>query len=91
MARVRQFESPGELSTVVASVADAFTLDDGLGLGEAIDLAWSLRDLDPNKIERVSIPVETYRTDNGALVLLPTESIASLLQAVYPDLFTDAV
>jgi LCP family protein required for cell wall assembly len=91
MARVRQFESPGELSTVVASVADAFTLDDGLGLGEAIDLAWSLRDLDPNKIERVSIPVETYRTDNGALVLLPTESISSLLQAVYPDLFTDAV
>lgn len=91
MSRVKQFESPAELSTVVGSVADAFTLDEGLSLGEAIDLAWDLRDIDPKEIEKVSIPVETYRTDTGALVLLPKEPFQSLLTAIYPDLFTDAV
>lgn len=90
MSRVKDFESPAELSAIVASVADAFTLDDGLGLGEAIDLAWSLRGIDPTQIVRVSIPVKTFRTDNGALVLVPTEPFASLLHNVYPDLFSDA-
>ena len=91
MRRVKDFESPAELSNVVASVADAFTLDAGLGIGEALDLAWSLRDINPSKVERIAIPVETYRTEAGALVLLPTASFPSLLTAVYPDLFVDAV
>ena len=91
MSRIKSFESPAELAGVVAPVADAFTLDDGLGLGEAIDIAWDLRDIDPEEIVRISIPVETYRTDAGALVLLPTEPFQSLLADVYPDLFTDAV
>ncbi len=91
MTRIKTFESPAELASVVAPVADAFTLDDGLGLGQAIDIAWDLRDIDPSAIARISIPVETYRTDTGALVLLPTEAFQSLLADVYPDLFTDAV
>lgn len=91
MTRIKTFESPAELASVVAPVADAFTLDDGLGLGQAIDIAWDLRDIDPSAIARISIPVETYRTDTGALVLLPTEPFQSLLADVYPDLFTDAV
>lgn len=90
MRRVKGFESPAELANVIGSVADAFTLDDGLGLGEAIDLAWNLRDIDPEEVERISIPVQTYRTDSGALVLLPTETFANLLNAVYPDLFAAA-
>jgi LCP family protein required for cell wall assembly len=91
MSRIKSFESPAELASVVAPVADAFTLDEGLGLGRAIDLAWDLRDIEPEEIVRVSIPVKTYRTDAGALVLLPSEPFQSLLTDVYPDLFSDAV
>ena len=69
-----------ELAGVVRSVSNAFTLDDQLSLSDAISLAWDLRGLNRTDIVRLTIPVESYRTADGALVLVPTTPFDALLE-----------
>jgi LCP family protein required for cell wall assembly len=74
------FDSPQELAGVVRSLTSAFTLDDQLGLSEAIALAWDLRGLKPSEIVRLKIPVENYETSAGAQVLVATRPFDELLE-----------
>lgn len=77
--RAGSFGSPAELSRFVASLSDAFTLDDRLGLSGAAELAWSNRHLRPEDVVRLTVPVEPYTTSGGAQVLLPTTPFADVL------------
>jgi len=79
LEKAAEFDSPQELAGVVRSVGNAFTLDDQLQLGEAISLAWDLRGLERTEIVQLKIPVEDYRTAEGALVLVPTVPFDTLL------------
>jgi len=79
LEKAAEFDSPQELAGVVRSVGNAFTLDDQLSLSEAISVAWNLRGLDRNDIIQLTIPVEDYRTNDGAEVLLATEPFDQLL------------
>jgi len=78
-----KFDSPQQLARVVRSVSDAFTLDDQLGISDAIGLAWDLRKLDPSDFVRLTIPVQNYETSTGAQVLLPTVPFDELLSDYY--------
>ncbi len=84
--KMKEFSSVGSLTKTVQGLADAFTLDDGLSLGRAIDLAWSLRGMDSTSVERLRIPVKGHTTDAGAQVLLPTKPFAEILAEVYPGI-----
>jgi LCP family protein required for cell wall assembly len=79
LEKVAEFDSPQELAGVVRSVGNAFTLDDRLSLSQAISLAWDLRGLRRSDIVRLTVPVENYRTSDGALVLVATTPFDSLL------------
>ena len=80
LEKASEFDSPQELAGVVRSVGNAFTLDDQLSLSEAIGLAWDLRRLKRSEIVRLTVPVENYRTSDGALVLVATTPFDSLLE-----------
>ncbi|MDJ0952379.1 MAG: LCP family protein [Acidimicrobiia bacterium] len=80
LEKASEFDSPQELAGVVRSVSNAFTLDDQLSLSDAISLAWDLRGLNRTDIVRLTIPVESYRTADGALVLVPTTPFDALLE-----------
>ena len=90
-AKLKEFDSPSQLSAIVESLTNEFTLDDQLGVGDAISLAWSLRSLDPTTITRLTIPVRDFTTDDGSRVLLPTASFAELLGAARPELAAQAL
>lgn len=83
--RLKDFESPADLAAKVEELTDAFTLDDRLGLTDAISLAWTFRDLDPSRIRRLEVPVELTRTKEGKSVLVPLASFDELLSAAYAD------
>ncbi len=89
-AKLKSFDSPSQLSAIVESLTNEFTLDDQLGVADAITLAWSLRTLDIDEITRISIPVRDFRTEDDALVLVPTVSFADLLSEKRPELLLDA-
>ena len=80
LEKAAEFDSPQELAGVVRSVSNAFTLDDKLGLSDAISLAWDLRGLDRKDIIRLTVPVADYRTADGALVLVATTPFDALLE-----------
>lgn len=88
--KAAQFDSPQELAGVVRSVGNAFTLDDQLGLSDAINLAWDLRDLEAEDIIRLKIPVDNHETSDGAQVLVATlpfdEVLGELIAAPIADL-----
>ncbi len=77
--RAAGFSSPQEMTAVAGSLADAFTLDDRLGLSAAVDIAWNNRGLDANRIVRPKIPVVDHVTSAGAQVLIPTKSFQEVI------------
>ncbi len=81
--KIRAFKSSNDLTRTVRSVTDAFTLDNQLGVTEAIRLAWDLRNIDPATIVRLQVPVADYLTAQGAAVLIPTASFDSVIAEYY--------
>lgn len=83
--KLKRFRSPDDLNRKIAELSDAFTLDDQLGLTEAIALAWQLRDVDLDSIRRLELQVKLSRTKAGQSVLVPTAPFADVLEESYPE------
>lgn len=83
LEKASDFDSPQEMAGMVRSVSNAFTLDDQLGLAEAVSVAWDLRGLNPNAIVRIVIPVDPHETADGAQVLVATVPFDELLSEYF--------
>lgn len=81
--KIREFNSPQELSGTVRSLSNAFTLDDQLGISDAIALAWGMRNLKASDIVRLQIPVRNFETKAGSQVLVPTVPFDEILSEFY--------
>jgi LCP family protein required for cell wall assembly len=92
--KLKQFDSPSDLTASVASLADTFVLDDQLSLAEAADLAWRMKGLDLEDINRIEIPVRLARSKSGQSILIATDPFDRVLIAKYggqlPQEDTDA-
>ena len=71
LSRLKSFRSVTEFSALVEDLTDAFSIDDGLSLSEAIGLAWDMRGIDIGSIQRPTIPVTNYVTEGGRLRAAP--------------------
>jgi LCP family protein required for cell wall assembly len=85
-SKLSEFTSPADLTNTVRSLANTFTLDDQLGITDAISLAWELRGIDPQTFVSLMIPVESQRTSGGASILVPLEPFDRVLSLGYPQL-----
>jgi len=81
--KLKTFDSPTDLTASVASLADTFVLDDQLGIAEAADLAWRMRSLNLEDINRFEIPVRLTRSKSGQSILIATDSFDKVLIAKY--------
>ena len=88
-SKLRTFESPSDLSAKIEELSNAFVVDNGLGISEALSLAWSLRDIDVTTIQRLSIPVKLGRTTTGQSILRATVPFDEVLAESYPSLLED--
>jgi LCP family protein required for cell wall assembly len=80
---LKSFGSPSELTAQVAGLADAFVLDDTLSMTDAISLAWAMRDIDLENINRLEIPVRLTRSKSGQSILVATMPFDEVLINVY--------
>jgi len=83
-SKLNEFSSPADLTATVRSLTDAFSLDESLGITDAIALAWELRGIDPTTVTTIEIPVVNKRTEDGAAVLIPTVPFNELLDEAFP-------
>ncbi len=88
-SKLRTFESPSDLSDKIDELSNAFTVDEGLGLSDALSLGWSLRDIDITTIQRLVIPVKLGRTTSGQSILRATVPFDEVLNEFYPSLLVD--
>jgi LCP family protein required for cell wall assembly len=88
-SKLRTFESPSDLSAKIDELSNAFIVDEGLGISDALSLAWSLRDIDITTIQRLVIPVKLGKTEAGQSVLLATAPFDEVLSEFYSSLLAD--
>ena len=72
------------LISIVDSVSNAVTIDEGITVSGAIGVAWDLRSAAPREIIKVTIPVRNHRTEGGASVLLPATSFEEVFTEYWP-------
>lgn len=71
--------SLGTLLSTFQGLSHTVRLDRGWSLAEAVQWVWRYRGFDPSQVAQIRIPVEDYRTPEGAQVLLPTRSFNNVL------------
>jgi anionic cell wall polymer biosynthesis LytR-Cps2A-Psr (LCP) family protein len=87
--KLRTFKSPTDLSNKIKELSNAFVVDDGLGLGDTLSLAWALRDIDVESIQRLVVPVKLGRTTSGQSILRATKPFDEVLAEFYPELLAE--
>ncbi|MCD9625086.1 LCP family protein [Rhabdothermincola salaria] len=77
------------VNDVVASTADNLTIDDGLGLGEIVDLARAFQGFSGDQIVTHNLPVTDRITSGGAwiaeLVEVEAEPVLNVFRGLPPD------
>ena len=82
-SQLKAFDSPKQLTTKAASLAENFVLDDGFSITEAVNLAWGLRSIDIDSIKRLELPVRLTRSTKGQSIVVPTATFDEVLRDAY--------
>ncbi len=83
LGKLSDVRSPASLIPLAQDLSQIVVVDDGLDIGDALDLAWGLRGTDPSSIIRISIPVADHVTEDGSQVLVPTGDVSRLIEDQY--------
>ncbi len=69
-AELSRLDSFEDLTRTVAGLTGAFSIDQDLGMGDALSLMWSMRGIDVAELQRLEIPVADELTSAGEMVLV---------------------
>lgn len=79
MGKLSNFTSPQDLAATARAVAPHVTVDSDLSIVTAVDLAWTLRDLDDGHVTELEVPVYDHTTEAGAAALLPSTPVSEIV------------
>jgi LCP family protein required for cell wall assembly len=79
MGRLSDFTSPQAMAATARTVAPYVTVDSGLGLTDAVDIAWTMRGLGTGDVLELTVPVRFHTTEQGASVLVAEESVSEIV------------
>ena len=81
MERVNNFDSFNSFLNFVNALENAFTIDQNISILEATNLLWDFREIDFDKVNKLTVPTKNYTTENGAQVLLLVQNIYDFLKS----------
>ena len=70
MKKINNFESFNSFLNFVNALENAFTIDQNISIIEASNLLWDFREIDFEKVKKLTVPTYNYTTENGAQVLI---------------------
>lgn len=79
-SRLSTLSSPAGVASLAGSLSDTFVIDSRLSISSGAQIAWNLRS---RGLATLSIPTETYITDDGKYVAVPTEPFNVTLSKAY--------
>lgn len=74
--------NPLRVKRLIDSAAGALLTDDGLGTSRMFRVAWSLRELDPDDVHAVTVPVHGETIDGGYYAVAEPEEAESIFQSI---------
>lgn len=74
--KVSEFSSIAELNSFINTLEDSFTIDKNLTLNRAIETLWNFRNIDLEKINKLSLPTYPYELQDGRQVLIISENFS---------------
>jgi LCP family protein required for cell wall assembly len=81
MQRINNFESFNSFLNFVNALENAFTIDQNISIFEASNLLWDFREIDFEKVNKLTVPTYNYTTENGAQVLILEENFYDFLSS----------
>jgi len=84
---LKDIRSIPELQGLVEDVSNAFTIDDDLGLGDAVALLWDAKTISSEDIHQVTLDVRTSTDEFAGSILLLNTSFQETLIGTYPAAF----
>lgn len=74
--------NPLRVKRLIDSAAGALLTDDGLGTSRMFRVAWSLRELDPDDVQAVTVPVHGETIDGAYYAVAEPEDAESIFQSI---------
>ena len=74
MQSINEFNSFNDFLSFVNALENAFTIDQNISIIEASSLLWDFREIDFDKVKKLTVPTYNYTTENGAQVLILDEN-----------------
>jgi len=68
--RLNEFNSYTDLYNLINALELTFTIDESLTIPNATQILWGYRNFDFSKINKLTVPTNPYRTDDGKEVLI---------------------
>ena len=84
---MKQIRSLPELQGLVEDIAEAFIIDEGLGLADVIGLLWDSKTISSDNIYRVALDVRHSFDEVGGAILLLESPFPDAVIGVYPRAF----
>ena len=81
MQKINNFESFNSFLNFVNALENAFTIDQNISIFEASNLLWDFREIDFEKVNKLTVPTYNYTTENGAQVLILEENFYNFLSS----------
>ena len=81
MQAVNEFNSFNDFLNFVNALENAFTIDQNISIFEATSLLWDFREIDFDKVTKLTVPTYNYTTENGAQVLILAENFYNFIQS----------
>jgi LCP family protein required for cell wall assembly len=92
MSSLSDFSSPASVTATAQAVAPFLTVDSGLTLLEAVNLAWTMRGFASGAVVELDLPVYGFTTEQGAAVLLPSIPVEEIVAGfVIPETADSAI
>ena len=81
MKNINNFESFNNFLNFVNALENAFTIDQNISIIEASNLLWEFRELDFEKVKKITVPTFNYVTNSGAQVLILDQNFYDFLKS----------
>lgn len=85
LARLKDVRDINQLTSVVERLADTFTIDEGLGVSDAVGMAWDIRGISFADIYRPVLEVSFSTTAAGESILVPVGTFEEAMRSGYPN------
>jgi LCP family protein required for cell wall assembly len=84
-AKLSTYRSPTSLAEALERLSSAVKMDSGWTISQIAALGYRYRDLDLERVARLTLETVDYRTSGGAYVVLPSVSFNDTIAPLHPE------